>query len=59
ARLSKELAKAIDEADRTANKLKNKSFVEKAPKEVVEQVNLRLEKAKDAVVKLREQIEAL
>ena len=59
ARLSKELAKAIDEADRTANKLKNKSFVEKAPKEVVEQVNFRLEKAKDAVVKLREQIEAL
>jgi len=59
ARLSKELAKAIAEADATASKLKNKNFVDKAPKKVVEQVNLRLEKAKDAVAKLRAQIEAL
>ena len=58
-RLSKELSKAIAEVDAAASKLKNKSFVEKAPKEVVQQVNLRLEKAKDAEAKLRAQIETL
>ncbi len=58
-RLSKELSKAIAETDVAAGKLKNKNFVEKAPKEVVQQMQLRLDKAKDAVAKLRKQIEAL
>ena len=58
-RLSKELSKAITEANVASAKLNNKNFVEKAPEKVVEQVDLRLKKANDAVIKLKAQIETL
>ncbi len=58
-RLTKELSKAIAEADSVTKKLQNKSFVEKAPEKVVEQANLRLRMANDSAKKLKAQLETL
>jgi valyl-tRNA synthetase len=52
ARLSKELAKLIGDIERSARKLKNESFLQKAPREVVEKERERLsvnEKARERV----------
>jgi valyl-tRNA synthetase len=59
ARLETELVKISDEIARIDQKLGNKSFVEKAPEEVVEEQRERREKTEDRKTKLQGAIEQL
>jgi valyl-tRNA synthetase len=56
ARLTKESNKLLQDIERTEAKLGNAAFVEKAPKEVVENERKRVNENKSAVEKLQEQI---
>src|SRR5690606_37688663 len=56
ARLTKESNKLLQDIERTEAKLSNAAFVEKAPKEVVENERKRVNENKSAVEKLQGQI---
>lgn len=55
ARLDKEIQKLTADAQRTAGKLSNASFVEKAPAEVIEKERAKLAEAEQAISRLNEQ----
>ena len=59
ARLKKELEKAQREIDGLERKLSNASFVDRAPKEVVEENRRRLADYKDQAAKLTEALKRL
>jgi valyl-tRNA synthetase len=59
ARLNREIDKLSRDLSRSASKLKNPSFVERAPKEVVQKEQARVEAFRAAIEKLREQLETL
>ncbi len=55
ARLQKEMTKLETEQQKSAKKLDNPNYVNKAPSDVVEKERAKLEQAKDALEKLKEQ----
>jgi len=59
ARLSKEIEKKQQEAQRTEGKLSNSNFVDKAPADVVEKERSKLAEIKVAIEKLQEQLEKI
>ena len=59
ARLEKEIQRLEGEIDRIAKKLSNKSFVEKAPKEVVEDEKVKRDDYEKSLSKVQEALERL
>ena len=59
ARLNREIDKLSKDLSRSEAKLKNRSFVERAPKEVVQKEQTRVEEFEAAIEKLKEQLEIL
>jgi valyl-tRNA synthetase len=59
ARLQREIAKLIKEAENAENKLQNPSFVERAPSDVVEKERGRLSELKTTMEKLQTQLEKI
>jgi len=59
ARLAKEITRLLKETERAENKLKNPSFIDKAPAEVVEKEREKLTEIKMALKKLQEQHERI
>ncbi len=59
ARLQREIAKLIKEAENAENKLQNPSFVERAPSDVVEKERGRLSELKITMEKLQTQLEKI
>jgi valyl-tRNA synthetase len=59
ARLNREMAKLIQEMERTATKLETPSFVDKAPAEVVEKEKLKLADFNSTLNKLTAQVEKI
>lgn len=59
ARLEKEVARVEGELKKCASKLANKSFVERAPKNIVEQEQKRQTEFEQLLVKVRDQLEKL
>ena len=58
-RLTREITKIEQEVVRSEAKLSNESFVARAPAEVVEQENARLNEWRGTLVQLREMLEGL
>ncbi len=58
-RLKKEEEKLIKEVERVEKKLSNEGFVSKAPEKVIEEEKAKMEKYKDMLKKVREQISNL
>ena len=59
ARLSRERAKAEQEAEKIAKKLDNAEFVSRAPAEVVEENRQRLQAARDEIARLSAALERI
>jgi valyl-tRNA synthetase len=59
ARLNREIAKLVKEAERTENKLQNPSFVDKAPGDVVEKERSKLTELKGTLQKLQQQLDKI
>jgi valyl-tRNA synthetase len=59
ARLQREIAKLLKEAENAENKLQNPSFVERAPSDVVEKERGRLNELKITMEKLQNQLEKI
>jgi valyl-tRNA synthetase len=59
ARLNKEIDKLMKDLSRSESKLKNPSFIERAPKDVVEKEQGRVREFKTAIDNLNEQLETL
>ncbi|MDX1902043.1 MAG: valine--tRNA ligase [Gammaproteobacteria bacterium] len=58
-RLKREIQKLTQDIDRTQTKLNNPNFVERAPKEVVEKDQTRLQEMRATVERLKNQLNAL
>ncbi len=59
ARLHREIEKLTKDLSRSESKLNNPNFVERAPKDVVEKEQSRVEEFQAAIAKLKEQLESL
>ncbi len=59
ARLNREIDKLSKDLSRARAKLENPSFVQRAPKEVVEKEQIRVQEFQAAIEKLKEQLETL
>lgn len=59
ARLNREIAKLTKDAEKTESKLENPSFVDRAPKEVVEKERARLAELKAALEKMQAQLKKI
>ena len=59
ARLSREIAKLKKDVERAESKLQNPHFVDKAPKDVIQKEQDKLDEAKSVLMKLEVQLEKI